>query len=192
MPQNSPRPQPRGHALILTGSALKAAVQTVAVFLLLLVISVTLLWHGVGYALRGELGQQVHQETQVLVDIYHKNGMPALRQALQQSYRSEGMAELYNEDFHNLRERFPHLGTARLQRGRLHIAQHQNGQYYAIKLTQLNKVNLAVGRSTQIVSVAQRRLLQGAVAMGVAFTVLALLIGYYFSRRASHKLSQFE
>lgn len=183
----------RNSGLIITGSAFKTALQTIAVFLLLLVISVYFLLDSIENALHNQLKQQVTEETELLSDTYNDLGINGLQKALQQARSSERFADVYQNGISGLTgEKPPRPNIKVLNRSQLEIIRYRDGQHFAVKRTQLDTFELIVGRSTRIVNVAKRRMLFGAVGMGVAFIALALLIGYLFSRRSANKLTQFE
>lgn len=186
----------RNSGLIITGSAFKTALQTIAVFLLLLVISVYFLLGSIENALHSQLKQQVMEETELLSNTYNDLGINGLQQALQQTHSSERFADVYQNGISSLtgeKSPRPNIKNIKvLSRSQLEIVRYRDGQHFAVKRTQLDTFELMVGRSTHIVNIAKQRVLFGAICMGSAFIALALLIGYIFSRRSARQLNQFE
>ncbi len=180
-------------SFILSGNPVKTAVQIVLIFVLLLSVSGYALITSVSNTLKAELHSQLIEETKLLQDIYQQRGITGLTQAIQQVSSSERLTDAFDDKGLSLTGRMKSLPTVSVKQQffTLKNSRVSENHYIAYRL-QLDSTTLIVGRSDNIIRTAQQRLLIGFGIVGLAFIMVALAIGYWFSRRSADKLKHFE
>lgn len=179
--------------LILSGNPLKAVLQTLTVFVLLLALCGSVLVGSVVNSLKDELAAQIIEESLLLQTIYREKGLSGLQQSLQQLSSSERIADVFDADGVSLVGNIDTLPTVAVEQQQLFLfrTRHNEARYWGYAL-RLERQTLIVGRSDNVIAAAKWRLILGLVLSGLIFIVFSLLIGYIFSRRSAAKLTQFE
>lgn len=192
----------QSNTLIYTGSAFTAVWQTLTVFLVMLGVMLYIFPTSIGNSLTAELRRQVIEESQLLSDIYFNQGLEALKNALQQVHSAERLADAVNSNGLSLTKALP----ADFQ---IHAIEHFEVRELPINILDdstasparkkfllttvlLHDMTLVVGRSTDIVNIAKRRLIIDMLLASAVFIVISLVIGYYLSRHSAKKLQTFE
>lgn len=179
--------------LIISGNPLKAILQTLAVFVLLLLLCGGLLVSSMVNTLKNELTAQIVEESLLLEKIYQQDGLSGLRQSLQQVSSSERIADIFDSNGISLVGNINTPPKVSIEQQQLFLFRtHQTATRYWGYAVSLGKHTLIVGRSDKIIATAKRRLIIGFILSGLAFIAVSLLIGYAFSRRSANKLTQFE
>ncbi len=181
------------NSFILSGNPLKVASQIVLIFVLLLSVVCAVLVASVGNTLKTELRMQIVEESQLLRESYQQNGLSGLKQALQQVYSSERIADAFDANGLSLTGRIKHFPEVAISQQLIQLSDKQlsTSTYQAYRF-QLDSTTLIIGRSDKIINTAKRRLIIGFITVGLVFIVVALSIGYWFSHNSAGKLQQFE
>jgi signal transduction histidine kinase len=181
---------------ITSGGAFTATFLSAGIFIIILASLGSLFYFLISAAMMRELEVQITEETQLYTEIYQRDGLDAILQALrkvenQTTARSEviGVFKKSGEKLAGNLTNAPHLsGWHSLRIDGLLPQPSGNFRLYVAQIGVSKPVILVIGQNLRLVEATQSVLKQGLFMAGGIVTLLSVLLGYIISRRTYLKL----